>query len=143
MIFDGGVWPVVQREMRETARRPLNYWLRVLGASVGVVIFWVVGLAREPDSFIGNQLFTNIHRLVLFLICAIVPALTSDCIARERRDGTLGLLFMTPLTASGIVVGKVVAQVMRALTLWLAVTPLLAIPFLYGGSDLEPISPLS
>ena len=133
MIFDGGVWPVVQREMRETARRPLNYWLRVLGASVGVVIFWVVGLAREPDSFIGNQLFTNIHRLVLFLICAIVPALTSDCIARERRDGTLGLLFMTPLTASAIVLGKILAQMLRAVTLWLAVLPFLTIPFIYGG----------
>jgi ABC-type Na+ efflux pump permease subunit len=129
----GGVWPVVQRELRESARRPLNHWLRLLGASAGGLIFCVVSAAREPASFIGNQMFVNIHRLVLFLICALVPALTADCIARERRDGTLGLLFMTPLTASSIVLGKILAQMLRAVTLWLAVLPLLTIPFIYGG----------
>jgi ABC-type Na+ efflux pump permease subunit len=85
------------------------------------------------QSAVGAQLFGRIHQLLLFMICVLVPALTADCIARERREGTLGLLFMTPLTASGIVVGKVLAQVLRALTLWLAVLPLLTIPFLYGG----------
>jgi ABC-type Na+ efflux pump permease subunit len=123
---------VVQRELRETARRPLNHALRLGGAFAGVVMFWSV-TARVPETVVGTELFNNIHLLLLCLICGLVPALTADCIARERREGTLGLLFMTPLTASGIVVGKVVAQVLRALTLWLALMPLLAIPFLYGG----------
>ena len=41
-MFGGGVWPVVQRELREAARRPLNHWLRVAGAGVGVIIFCLV-----------------------------------------------------------------------------------------------------
>ena len=127
-----GLWPVVQRELRETARRPLNHWLRLGGAFSGVIVFWFV-TARAPLNILGWELFHNIHLLLLYLICGLVPALTADTIARERREGTLGLLFMTPLTASGIVVGKMVAQVLRALTLWLALMPLLTIPFLYGG----------
>jgi ABC-type Na+ efflux pump permease subunit len=132
-MFGGGVWPVVQRELRETARRPFNHWLRAAGAGIGVVVFCFVSAMQAPASFVGIQLFNNIHLLLLFLICAIVPAITADSIARERREGTLGLLFMTPLTASAIVLGKILARVLRAFTLWLALLPLLAIPFIYGG----------
>jgi len=131
-MFSGGLWPVVQRELRETARRPINHWLRLGGALGGVVMLCVV-TSDLPFSSVGTELFSHLHVLLLCLICGLVPALTADCIARERRDGTLGLLFMTPLTASSIVVGKVLAQVLRSLTLWLALMPLLTIPFLCGG----------
>ena len=131
-MLGGGVWPVVQRELRATARRPLNQWLRVGGAAGGVGIFCFVA-ASVPTAIVGARLFDDIHVLLLYLICGLVPALAADCIARERREGTLGLLFLTPLTASGIVLGKILTQVLRALTLWLAVLPLLTIPFIYGG----------
>jgi hypothetical protein len=130
--FGSGLWPVVQRELRAAARWPLGPWLRMGGALVGVVVLYSLA-ADVPDSMVGAQLFSRIHFLLLCLICGLVPALTSDCIAREQREGTLGLLFMTPLTASGIVLGKSLAQTLRAVTLWLAVLPLLTIPFLYGG----------
>jgi ABC-type Na+ efflux pump permease subunit len=131
-MFGGGLWPVVQRELRETARRPLNAWLRLGGALGGVIVFCSVA-AHSSFAVVGAQLFSRIHLLLLGLICGLVPALTADCIARERREGTLGLLFMTPLTASGIVLGKILAQTLRAVTLGLAVLPVLTIPFLYGG----------
>jgi ABC-type transport system involved in multi-copper enzyme maturation permease subunit len=124
---------VVQRELRVTARRPLNHWLRLAGAGVGVIIFCLVTATPAPPSYTGGRLFNKTHQLLIYLICAFVPAITADCIARERREGTLGLLFMTPLTASGIVLGKILAQVLRAFTLWLAVLPVLTIPFIYGG----------
>jgi ABC-type transport system involved in multi-copper enzyme maturation permease subunit len=59
--------------------------------------------------------------------------LTADCLSRERREGTLGLLFLTPLKGTDIVVAKVLAQGLRAITLGLAVLPVLTIPFLLGG----------
>jgi ABC-type Na+ efflux pump permease subunit len=131
-MFGGGVWPVVQRELRAAARWPLGSWLRMGGALGGVIVFCSI-TADMPMAILGAQLFGRIHLLLLGLICGLVPALTADCIARERREGTLGLLFMTPLTASGIVLGKILAQTLRVLTLWLAVLPVLTIPFLYGG----------
>jgi ABC-type transport system involved in multi-copper enzyme maturation permease subunit len=74
-----------------------------------------------------------LHTLILILIVVIVPALGADTIAREKRDGTLGLLFLTSLSASGIVGGKLLAQTLRVFTLWLAVLPILIIPFTLGG----------
>ncbi|HEV7925183.1 MAG TPA: ABC transporter permease subunit, partial [Verrucomicrobiae bacterium] len=129
------VWPVVQRELREGARRPVNHRLRFGSAAVGTVLLWfLVGtLLNKPSAQLGGWLLGGLHTMVLGLILLIVPALTADCIARERREGTLGLLFLTPLSAGDIVAGKALAQALRALTLWLAVLPILAIPFMTGG----------
>ena len=127
-MFGVGVWPVVQRELRATARWPLGRWLRVGGALGGVIVLCSLW-ANFSVAQLGTELFVRVHTLLLYLICALVPALTADCLARERREGTLGLLFLTPLTASGIVLGKTLVQVLRALTVWLAVVPVLTIPF--------------
>jgi ABC-type Na+ efflux pump permease subunit len=128
------VWPVAQRELREGARRPVNHRLRVLSASVATLLLWVMAAnLRLPPAQMGRWLFAGLHTLLLGLIALIVPALTADCIAREKREGTLGLLFLTPLSAGGIVAGKALAQALRALSLWLAALPILAIPFMTGG----------
>jgi ABC-type transport system involved in multi-copper enzyme maturation permease subunit len=127
--------PVVQRELREGARRPFNYWLRVGGASAGVWLLFVLSkrdLYSEPSTA-GLHLFISLHLMMLALICVIVPAMSADCIAREKREGTLGLLFLTPLSAMGIAMGKGLVQAFRAFTLWVAVLPVLIIPVLSGG----------
>jgi ABC-type Na+ efflux pump permease subunit len=130
-------WPVVQRELREAARRPANRRLRLISASVGTLLLWVITANFPmPAAQLGGYLFGSLHTLLMGLILLIVPALTADCIAREKREGTLGLLFMTPLSASGIVAGKALGQGLRAFTLWLAVLPILTIPFLTGGVTL-------
>src|SRR6266853_2926340 len=51
----------------------------------------------------------------------------------ERREGTLGLLFLTRLRATDIVTAKCLTHGLRALTLWLAALLVLTIPFLLGG----------
>lgn len=131
-----GLWPVVQRELRESARRPFNHWLRVLSAAAGMGLFWImlsflaVGL---PEAAVGARLFASLHALLLTLICCIAPTMTADCIAREKREGTLPLLFLTGLTPAGIVIGKSLVQGFRTFILWVAVLPVLTIPFLTGG----------
>ena len=62
-----------------------------------------------------------------------VPLTVADCLSRERREGTVGLLFLTPLKARDIVLAKGLAHGLRALTLWLATLPVMALPFLLGG----------
>jgi ABC-type Na+ efflux pump permease subunit len=138
-MFGGGAWPVVQRELRAAARRRWSYWLRVASALGGLVVFWAVA-ETAPMRFVGIQVIENIHLMLLGLICGFVPALTADCIASERREGTLGLLFLTPLTAAGIVLGKVQAHMLWVLNLWLAVLPVLTIPFLVGGLSLVDVT---
>lgn len=131
-MFSAGIWPVVQRELRVTARRPLSHWLRV-AAGFGAACIFCSSAWNFPESVVGPLLFHDLHRLIMALIFLVVPALTADSVSRERREETLGLLFLTPLRAWQIVIGKVLAQTLKALTLWLSVVPVLTIPFLMGG----------
>jgi ABC-type transport system involved in multi-copper enzyme maturation permease subunit len=132
--FLGGIGPVVQRELREGARRPVNHRLRFLSAVVGTVLLWILVINYDaPVRELGGYLVGWLNTVVLGLIFVIAPGLTADCIAREKREGTLGLLFLTPLNAGGIVAGKALVAALRAFTLWLAVVPILIIPFIGGG----------
>src|SRR5437016_11091843 len=125
--------PLVVRELRATARQPFTHSLRLLGV---VAMLAACGVAMLGPFFLagrGGRVFGYLH---LTLFCAtwiLVPLLTADCLSRERREGTLPMLFLTPLKPGGIVVAKGMAHGLRALSLWLAVLPVMAIPFLLGG----------
>jgi len=82
---------------------------------------------------LGGRLFSALNATLFLSIWIFVPLLTADTISREKREGTLGLLFLTPLTPIGIVLGKTLTHAVRAITLFLAVLPALALPFLLGG----------
>lgn len=127
------VLPVINRELRAEARSPFTYWLRVLGAGTVILaaaLFILLHGIRVAD---GGRLFTQLHGALQLAIWGIVPMLTADCISRERREGTLGILFLTPLKALDIVVAKSLAHGLRAVTLLLAVLPVVALPLLMGG----------
>jgi len=128
------ILPVIKREVRGEARRPFNYWLRVLGAGVAMgVCASIIWRPEEDPVKLGAKLFAILHTTIFVTIWVMVPALTADCLSREKREGTLGLLFLTPLTARSIVVGKSLVHALRSMTLWLSVVPILAIPILLGG----------
>jgi ABC-type transport system involved in multi-copper enzyme maturation permease subunit len=127
------VLPVIDRELRASARHPFTYYLRALGAGALLLAIFFFGLQYGFESNFGSKLFGYLHFTMFYAIWLLVPLLAADCISRERREGTLGLLFMTGLRGADIVVAKSIAHGLRALTLWVAVAPVLAIPFLLGG----------
>jgi ABC-type transport system involved in cytochrome c biogenesis permease component len=126
--------PVIARELREESRRSANYWLRVLAAGALILVFAAFVFATEVDlAELGAALFLVLHRTLLFGFWIIVPLMTADCVSRERRDGTLGLLFLTPLTVADVIAGKAAIHSLRAVTLFLAGLPILGLPFVFGG----------
>jgi ABC-type transport system involved in cytochrome c biogenesis permease component len=127
-------WPVIVRELRTEARRPFNFWLRVLGAGAITMVFGLSMLNQsESPANLGARLFGNLNATLFTAFWVLVPFLTADCISQEKRDGTLGLLFLTRLTAGGIVVGKSLIHGLRSATLLLCLIPVMAVPFLLGG----------
>src|SRR6185295_16622942 len=58
---------------------------------------------------------------------------TADAIAEEKRENTLGLLFLTDLKVGDILLGKLLASTATLFFGLLAMMPLLAIPVLLGG----------
>jgi ABC-type transport system involved in multi-copper enzyme maturation permease subunit len=127
------VLPAIERELRAQARLPFTYGLRVLGAASLLLVSLFFDLNSRPSPNQGGALFGWLNFSLFLSIWIIVPLIAADCISRERREGTIGLLFMTPLKARDIVLAKGFVHGLRALSLWLAVIPVLAIPFLLGG----------
>jgi ABC-type transport system involved in multi-copper enzyme maturation permease subunit len=127
------VLPVIERELRAASRHPLTYNLRVLGGLALVVVLGMFWLEDIGGPGVGGRLFGDFHRALFFSIWILVPLLTADCISRERREGTLPLLFLTPLRARDIVYAKGLAHGLRSFTLWLAVLPVFTICLLGGG----------
>ncbi|HTL17371.1 MAG TPA: hypothetical protein VL793_09045 [Patescibacteria group bacterium] len=127
------VLPVIEREMRAVARQALTYNLRALGVLALFCIlcgFWLTGM---DGSAVGGRLFGEFHRALFLGIWLFVPFTTADCISRERREGTLSLLFLTRLSNHDVVYAKGLVHGLRSLTLWLAVLPMFTICFLAGG----------
>lgn len=124
---------VIARELRAESRRQANYWLRVLAAGAIIAVFASVMLASTLGPSLGAELFGALDSALSLTFWTVVPLMTADCISREKREGTLGLLFLTPLTFFDVIVGKGVIHALRALTLFLAGLPVLVLPFVIGG----------
>jgi hypothetical protein len=82
---------------------------------------------------LGNELFTVAAVMMMIYAMLTGPLATADCLSRERREGTLGLLFLTPLRGVDVVLGKISAASLDHLLGLFAMLPLLAIPFMLGG----------
>ncbi len=127
--------PIVARELRVTSRRPATYWTRFTAGSLAIVIgaiTWGI-LFREAPGKTGLVLFTGfaIIAYVYSLICGAIA--TADSVSEEKREGTLGLLFLTDLKSYDIVSGKIVASSLTAIYGLLAIFPVMAVPLLLGG----------
>jgi len=127
------VLPVIERELRTQSRLGFTYLLRDLGAGA-LVLFCAYFYAEAGFApQFGGVLFGALNLVLFVSIWLLVPLSCADCISRERREGTLGLLFLTPLKAREIVLSKGLVHGLRALTLWLAAAPIMTICFLIGG----------
>ena len=58
---------------------------------------------------------------------------TADCVSSEKREGTLGLLFLTDLKGYDVICGKLAANSLNAIYGLLAILPVLGLPVMLGG----------
>jgi len=129
--------PIVARELLEASRRRSTYWVRVASAAVGLAIggfvLYVSSRTRAQAGQIGMILFVPLAIASFIYTLLIGVFRTADCLSEEKREGTLGLLFLTDLKGYDIVVGKLAATSLNAFYGALALFPVMAIPLLAGG----------
>ena len=125
--------PTIGRELRVAARSPFTYHLRVIGAASLLLLTGMFSARAGLGGSQGGELFRTMHGILFGAIWVLLPLMTADCISRERREGTLGLLFLTQLRPNDVVVAKGLAHGLRGLTFWLATLPVITVPFLLGG----------
>ena len=126
--------PIVERELRVAARRAGTYRTRAAMGLVAVLIGTVVLLVCSglPTQMTARHIFQGLAWL-LMLFCLACGRVTADCLGRERREGMLGLLFLTDLKGHDVVLGKLAATSLGEFYALLAAVPVLALPLLMGG----------
>lgn len=129
--------PIVDRELRVAARRPGPFRLRFLTATgatlLGGLHLLLVGFTPVLLSAPGRGLFELLARLGMGCALLSGPLLTADCLSRERREGTLGFLFLTDLRGFDIVAGKLAALGLIPVHGLLAALPIASLCVVMGG----------
>ena len=129
--------PVVDRELRVAARKRNTFWLRVGAAITGVLIgsacFLLTDIYQVGTAQVGSVLFAVLTWACLIVGLSAGLFFTSDCLSEEKREGTLGLLFLTELRGYDVALGKLLATSLRGFYALLAVLPIVAITQLMGG----------
>jgi len=129
--------PIIDRELRVAARKRSTFWLRVASALVGMAIgggiMMLCRLGAFGASAMGDALFNVLTWLALLAALAAGLFFTSDCLSEEKREGTLGFLFLTDLRGYDVVGGKLLATSLRVTYALISVIPVLAVTFLMGA----------
>jgi ABC-type transport system involved in multi-copper enzyme maturation permease subunit len=129
--------PIVERELRVASRRKsthrIRLWTTLAGLLISFFFMLISGLGGRFSQNLGQILF-NILTYYAFAMSLLAGVLlAADCLSEEKREGTLGLLFLTDLKGYDVVLGKLIAVGLSALYGLVAVLPVTALPLLMGG----------
>ncbi len=122
---------IAQREFWVRSRQRGTHWIRLGSAGGAVLVVLLVELlgglqdGRGPFQFLGGALY-------FFLLFEGLRQ-TADVVSRERREGTLGLLFLTDLRGFDVVFGKLAASCLPLTYSALAMAPVFGLLLLIGG----------
>jgi hypothetical protein len=127
--------PLVARELLAYSRQPWTYWLRLLSAFGAVSVLAIMATAgrNRLGPADGLSLFAGSTAILFFLASLNGLRSTCDCIASERRQGTLVLLFLADLKLNTILVSKLVTNSMRNAWALMGTLPVIGLCVLLGG----------
>lgn len=129
------LFPIAERELRVASRRAGTYWLRffVVAALILISTWAYLVTGRLQPQMVGRTLFYTLAGGVMLYVMLSGLRSTADSLSEEKREGTLGLLFLTDLRGYDVVLGKLLANSLSMFYCVLSVLPVLAVPLLMGG----------
>jgi ABC-type transport system involved in multi-copper enzyme maturation permease subunit len=129
--------PIAERELRVAARKRATFWIRMSAALLTLVIaagmLLIFSNVGGPMPNKGQVLFLILAWMAFAYAFAAGVFLTADSLSEEKREGTLGLLFLTDLRGYDVVLGKLAATSLHAVYGVVAGFPVLAISLMLGG----------
>lgn len=128
--------PVAHRELLAASRRKATFrmriWASLIASGLAFLMLVFIGISGSgPRS--GQVVFYTLVIAGHFFAFIAGLFLTADSIATERRDGTLGFLFLTDLNGVDIIAGKLAGAMLGALYALVAMLPVLSIAWFIGG----------
>ena len=132
-------FPIVGRELLVASRRRETQLIRFVTALTAIVVlawmFIVMRMDNAPPNQFSQIIFGVIAGFAFFFCNLAGVRLTADTLSEEKRNGTLGLLFLTNLRGLDVVLGKMSACSLQAVFGLMAVAPVMMVPLLMGGVD--------
>lgn len=126
--------PIVERELRVRSRLRSTNKVRSLAAALACIVVLGVVTFGGGATGRGGGIFFKVIAWLGFIYCLLEGArATADALSRERREGTLGLLFLTDLKGYDVVLGKLCATSLASVYGLLAVFPPISLVLLVGG----------
>lgn len=132
--FVTGLLSIVWRELAVGARQTSTQRARIIagGIVVGIFILFLIAQSGPPQQ-VGRMLF-GISAFLLFAQALLSGVrYTADALSEEKREGTLGLLFLTPLRSGEVVLGKLIVRSLRGVYALIATLPVFTFCMLFGG----------
>jgi hypothetical protein len=127
----------MERELRVLARRPRTQYARSLAAlivafiSLGMLYAGFGGALSATSA--GRELFVALSLLGYGFVLLDGAFSTADCLSHEKREGTMGLLFLTDLKGYDVIAGKLVSRSANGAYCVLAALPALGLAIFLGG----------
>ncbi len=130
-MVQGLFHPVIGRELSRELRRPGLYAERFFVAAVGSALGMFSVITGDPEFH--QILFVSAGGFAAWKTLS----LTMSVFAEERRNGTLGLLFLAGLSAWEVFLMKLIGGMARVVMHLIGILPFQAFPFLAGGLSAE------
>ena len=127
---------ILDRELRVRARQRFTFWVRGAVAAVAMLIAlsWFQNAAGLGNPAETGRIVFDVLAWLCFGFCLLEGARqTADAISAEKREGTLGLLFLTDLNGLDVTLGKLAACSVHSFYGLLAAFPVLGITLAAGG----------
>ncbi|MCZ7553928.1 MAG: ABC transporter permease [Anaerolineales bacterium] len=134
--------PIIVKELRSRMRGMRAFLtLTVSLLFMGLILYALYQVALASSQYstspispqVGQILFTGLAFLLLFLIAAITPSITSGEISGERERQTYEMLMTTPLSPARILWGKLFASMGYVFLILFAAVPMASLIFIFGG----------
>ncbi|MDF1746676.1 MAG: ABC transporter permease subunit, partial [Gimesia sp.] len=133
--------PLLSKELTEMANRRRTYIIRTiyallfLGCIGYISLDQVSGLQNNPLAILGRgrQIFESMIYLQFTAIYLFLPAITCSVITQEKEHNSLGLLLITRLSPSTIILEKYLGRLITMVTFLMLGLPILAFAYSLGG----------
>ena len=92
-------------------------------AAIALGVFLYLANIEAPAQSIAQRIFSSLLGLGMLFCLFAGRRSSADCLSSEKREGTLGLLFLTDLKGYDIVLGKLAATSLNGFYSLLAAFP--------------------
>ncbi|MDQ4077520.1 MAG: ABC transporter permease [Chloroflexota bacterium] len=146
-----GLNPVLIKELRSRMRGPRAFLILtgflLLLSGIAFLLYKTLEASFQyaygpsgMSAMVGVSMFLGLAFFELFLVAFITPALTAGTISGEHESLTYEMLVATPLRASSIMFGKMVAALSYVFLLIFAAVPMLSLVYIFGGVTVRDVA---